>query len=397
MALSGDLSSMSLPDLLQWAGQAGKTGTLEIARDKVATRIHFRKGRLIGCSSDDPPSLLGQFLLSRGKITEAQLRDGLERQQVTRDNLGKILVAMEALSHDELVRQVTAKAEETIYGLFDWPDASFRFVEDAPPDPRGVDVDLRVEDVLLHGLKRFDEMNRLREVFHHPGIVLRRSERTPPPEVARNKTADAVYRSVDGRRTLAELLLHGHASEYYILKLLFELLRGGLIEIAGIDESAATVPIAASRPGAAASGAPHAGVAARDGRVGSEIEMAVDLLARNEPEAALAILAAACRAHPGDPAFREPTARAEAACREHAIRVLDPSSVPFLAKPAELLGAERLSATESYLAGLLDGKSDIRTVLWLAPMREIDVLLALKSLLDRGLIALGGPSRAGSL
>jgi len=421
MAFYGDLSSMQLPDLLQWAGQAGKTGTLELERNKHVKRIHFRNGRLIGCSSEDPPSRLGQFLLSRGKITESQLGDGLARQQITGDNLGNILVAMGAISKEELVRHVAEKAEETIYGLFDWPDAAFRFIEDAPPDPWVIEVDLRVEDVLLHGMRRFDEMKRMRAVFDNPAIVLRRTPRLAPPEITGHRTANAIYRSVDGRRTLEELLLHSHASEFFVMKFLFQLQRGGLIEIAGVAERTGVAGTASAATRAqAAAGQAEASVAvavappptqvpsgvvqpgpaveaAREAGVSGEIEMALRLMSRNEPEAALAILGATYRDHPGDPTIRELLGKAEAASRDNALRVLDPRGVPCLTRPAEVIARELLSPTESYLTSLLDGQSDLRTVLWLAPMREIDVLQALRSMLERGLIDLRPPVRPGSL
>jgi hypothetical protein len=422
MALYGDLSSMQLPDLLQWAGQAGKTGTLELERHNHVKRIHFRKGRLIGCSSEDPPSRLGQFLLSRGKISESQLGDGLARQQVTGDNLGNILVAMGAISREELVRHVGEKAEETIYGLFDWPDAAFRFIEDAPPDPWLIEVDIRVEDVLLHGMRRFDEMNRMRAVFDNPAIVLRRTQRPAPAEITGHRAANAIYSSVDGRRTLEELLLHTHASEFFAMKFLFQLLRSGLIEIAGVAakrELEDLVSSAATRAQAAAGEAqasaavavapPPAQVpspavrpesamdAGHEASVSGEIEMALSLMSRNEPEAALAILGATYRSHPGDPTLRELLGKAEAASRDNAVRILDPRAVPILTRPAEEIAKEPLSPTESYLTSLLDGKSDVRTVLWLAPMREIDVLHALKSMLERNLIELRQPSGPGPL
>jgi len=425
MALFGNLSSMPLPDLLQWAGQAGKTGTLELEREKHVKRIHFRAGRLIGCSSDEPASLLGQFLLSRGKITETDLRKGLERQQTERENLGNILIAMGAISREDLLRHVAEKAEETIYGLFDWPDAAFRFIDDAPPDPWVIEVDLRIEDVLLHGMRRFDEMKRLRGVFDNPSIVLRRTAKTAPPEITGHRAANAIYSSVDGRRTLEELLLHAHGSEFFVLKFLHQLLRGGLVEIesaarqaeevrteppeeravAGVRKVKARVlPVEAAAPArppaAAAPNAPERRpifATARRGGPGDEIEHAVRLLSRNEPEQALAILSAAYRDRQGDPTLRELVGTAERACRDNAIRILEPAKVPVITRVTALMEGKSLPATESYLLTLMDGKSDIRTILWLAPMRELDVLQALKSLLDRGWIELTQPVCAATM
>ena len=79
MAISGDLKTMPLVELLQWAGGNGKTGVLELERNQVSKRIAFREGRVVGCSSDDPAKLLGRFLISRGKIGDRTLRLAMRR------------------------------------------------------------------------------------------------------------------------------------------------------------------------------------------------------------------------------------------------------------------------------------------------------------------------------
>ena len=77
MPLFGTLKTMALPDLLQWLATARMSGTLRVERNKVSKSIIFRDGEVVGCSSDDPPERLGQFLLARGKISEEQLRAAL--------------------------------------------------------------------------------------------------------------------------------------------------------------------------------------------------------------------------------------------------------------------------------------------------------------------------------
>ena len=74
MPLFGTFQTMALPDLLQWLSNSRKTGTLQIEANRVRKWILFKAGSIIGCSSDDLPERLGQFLLARSKITENQLR-----------------------------------------------------------------------------------------------------------------------------------------------------------------------------------------------------------------------------------------------------------------------------------------------------------------------------------
>ena len=236
MPLFGTLNTMPLPDLLQWLGGARKTGTLQVERNRVHKWILLSEGRIVGCSSDDPPERLGHFLLSRGKITEDQLRIALAAQEGNDKYLGKIFVEMGALTPEDLSAHLEAKAEETIYSVFDWDDAVFRFREELTENEVVFTVDLRVEDVLLRGMKRYDDLQRIREVLHDRGMVLKHTDQQPPQEIFNNKMARTLFEAIDGERTVAEILLHVHGSEYLVTKFLFELLRNGFLEITGIKE-----------------------------------------------------------------------------------------------------------------------------------------------------------------
>ena len=153
MPVCGDLSTMSLVELLRWASQGQRTGVLEVEQNMICRRIEFRKGWIGACSTDDPPAQLGQILLSRGKIDELQLREALERQQQRgQQNLGVILVQMGVLYPREVARYVAEKAEETIQGLFDWEEAIFRYHEGATLEPDQIEVSLGVDEIIERGV-----------------------------------------------------------------------------------------------------------------------------------------------------------------------------------------------------------------------------------------------------
>jgi hypothetical protein len=95
--------------------------------------------------------------------------------------------------------------------------------------------------VLLRGLKRYDEVQQIRTVFNDPGIVLRHTEISPPEEVFANRMARTLYEAIDGDRSVAQLLLHVHGSEYVVTKFLYELHRNGLVTVAGVKR---IVPVA---------------------------------------------------------------------------------------------------------------------------------------------------------
>ncbi len=408
MPVYGNLASMPLPDVLQWLGAAGKTGTLEIERNKVRKRIVLRHGRVIGCSSDEPSDKLGHFLVSRGRITEERLREALERQEAEKRHLGGILVDMEALTGEDLRRILEQKAEETIFSLFEWPDAEFRFVDASPEDEPEVPVpvDMRVEDILLKGAQRYDEVRRIREVFDDPGIVLRRTSRTPPPQVLSNRMARGILESIDGRRTVAEILLHAHGSEFLVTKFLFELRRTGLAEIVGVRrlgedaparaEDEAPPPASALPPRRPAASDASAAVAAPPvpaTGIDADLEVARRLMVRGDFDAALGILDAVYKAHPGDDALRRLLAEAEAAFLEKAYRhYLPAGKVLSLTRPAHTLTGENLSPAEFFLISRVDGTWDVKSIIQITPLREVDTLRTLKRLREKGVIQLRDPS-----
>jgi hypothetical protein len=409
---------MSLTEILQWLGNAGKTGTLSIERNKVVKQILVREGRVIACASQEPADMLGHFLVSRGKISEETLRKALGLQETQRTHLGRILVATGALSEDDLRLLLEDKAQETIFGLFDWDDAEFRFAEGETADPNIFAVNMRVDDILLRGAQRWDEMQRFRSVFNDPGIVLRRTARMPPAEVFKNRMARRIFESINGERTVAEILLHAHGSEYVVTKFLYELHRAGVAEVAGVkqvdreasrapieppaaedrppaDSNAAAPPVAAADPrpravvppSAAPTPAPAPSVVAE-----GDLEFARRLLNRGEFDSALEILDRAYKAQPGDEALRRLLAEAEASFVDKSYKhYLPPTKIVVLQRAAETLTSERLSPTEFFLLSRIDGTWDVKSIIQITPLREVDVLRTLKKMREKGLIELKDP------
>src|SRR5262245_14425871 len=406
MPLFGNLASMPLPDLIQWLGLSQKTGTLQVERNRVTKQIFFKGGRIIACSTEDPNELLGHFLVSRGRITEEILSQALHRQEITRQHLGAILVDMGAINREDLIRHLEAKAEETIFSLFDWEDAEFRFHDNQLLEANLFPVSLRVEDVLLRGTQRFDEIRQIRAVFRSPGVVLRRTERQPPAEVFRNKMARRICDMINGERTVAEILLQAHGSEFLVTKFLYELHHNGFVEIVETRPVPASAPVPAPArvadpptnlhiapppaPAPAASAvmvAPAAAATetAQDGRM----EEARRLLARGEYDQALDILNAAHAAQPGNDPLRRLIAEAEVSFVEKAYRhYLPPDKVPVLLRTMDGLTAEKLSPPEYFLLSRVDGTWDVKSIIQITPLREVDVLRTLKRMREKGFIDL---------
>jgi hypothetical protein len=353
-------------ELLQWLGGARKTGILEVEHERVVRRIHFRDGTIRPCGSDYAPTLLGQYLLSRGRIEQSELRAALAQQEESGRNLGAILVDGGRMTVEELDRFLAAKVEESIYGIFDWADGTFRFEAGAEPPAGTVETELTVEHVLLHGAARQDEMRRLREVIGDDEAILERTETELPGAVVASAVSRRILELVDGRRTVREIALHAHASEFLVERLLAGLVRSDVLRVTDRSAAAAAQPVPARIPRA------HVEAEARR------------MLDANDPEPALRILEDACRADTTNAALHELREEAESACFAQLFGpVLGARRVPVIVSRPPSCTPE-----ESFLLSLVDGKNDVRALVWLSPMRALAVVRSLKNLVDTGAVVL---------
>jgi len=237
MGLMGTLDTMALGDLLQWISTARKSGVVTVAQGKSRLQLAVGGSRILGAYSNEPPMLLGQFLLSRGKIDEVTLHDALARQDTTREHLGKVLTEMGAITVEELDRYVVLKAEETIFTMLDWSEAMFEFDVNADVDPRMVQMDHGIDDLIMRGAQRGDEMAQMRTVLGDPGVVLCCTEIELPATARNSPMAARIYEAIDGKRTLADILLNSRASEHFATNFLYELHRAGVVRIKDIQET----------------------------------------------------------------------------------------------------------------------------------------------------------------
>src|SRR5262245_4778947 len=129
MAIQGTLTTMSVPDLLQFLAAGRKSGTLKFSRGTVVKEIYFRNGLVVGANTNDPNEYLGQVLLHYGKIDESQLQSAMEQQHKSGGKLGEILVAKGFMTKEAVMEILRIRTLDIIYDLFIWEEAQFQFFD----------------------------------------------------------------------------------------------------------------------------------------------------------------------------------------------------------------------------------------------------------------------------
>jgi hypothetical protein len=392
MSLFGTLPEIPLCDLLQLLAASHKTGRLQVVQNKRATNVYFRDGRVVACSADDPAKLLGQFLLYLGVITEDVLRTAMNVQSTTGESLRTILVSMQRVTEEELSRIVQAKAEETLHGLFDLGEATFSFSDNLAPGPTDTAVAFDVADIAVQGIQRAADRSRIRQTLGDPGTVLRHTDRPIPSRSLDDWPTRQIYKAVDGARTVGEIVLHVHGSEFLVMRCLCWLHQEGFAEVVG-SRGAAVATAASSgqapgeRPGMIEPAAAHRRLQAGEGD--NDVDRARALVADGDPEAALELLGEAHRADPSDSAIRKLAVQAERLLLEQLMQGgLSPGRVPVLAVSRSELQKHSFAPAEEFILNLSDGSWDVRALTWVSPMRAVEVASILRGLIDRGFVRL---------
>lgn len=380
MAITGNLQTMQLAELLQWLSQGQKTGALVVDDGSVEKRIYFRNGRIVSSASTDPREYLGELLVRHGHLEVDALNEAVRRQEETGMLLGKILVSTGRIGEDDLQPLLEIKTREAIYDLFTWSEGRFEFLDDQLPDKLMVATELDVTGIVLEGVRRLDEWGRLRELvptLDAIAVKIKDGDDAKTSAVERRVLAE-----VDDRSTVREIRDRAHATDFSVCEALFQAVKKGRVKV--------IVP-----PWVDGGGGGTRGPGADGAAGGGEVDAAA-LLAASRPhleagryDEALRRLRAARALAPDD---RE-IARAAEEGEDRIRRALEqagvvPAAVPRLTVRLEELTASKLTRTEGFLLSRITGTYDIGSILKISSLPPLDALLAFHRLVEAGHVVL---------
>ncbi len=370
MGISGNLNTMQLSELLQWLSLGQKTGTLLIEGHGVEKRIYFQGGRINSSSSSDQREYLGHFLVSHGYITEEELKMAMEVQEESNILLGKILVMINAIAETDLLRLMRKKAEESIYDVFLWMEGNFEFVDGELPELKMVPLSLDVTGIIMEGLRRYDEWKRIRAQIPDNQIVPRIVKPLNLDTLTEQEKLIVPY--IDGQRTIEEIALQTHNAEFNVSRLVFEGLRG---------ETMALVESSAVRRQAVAGGA---------GLARNEVEHFLQrgqASLKQDPQTAYRMFKVASDLNPSDGRATEGIRDAERIIKQSLEKDgIKGEKVPELAIAFSEITDRQFSPHEGFVLSRINGQWDVKAIMKISPIRELEVLMIFQKFLKDGVI-----------
>ncbi len=359
---------MQLSELLQWLSLGQKTGTLLIEGHGVEKRIYFQTGRINSSSSSDQREYLGHFLVSHGYITEEELKMAMEVQEESNILLGKILVMINAISETDLLRLMRKKAEESIFDVFLWEEGNFEFVDGELPDLKMVPLSLDVTGIIMEGLRRFDEWQRIRLRVPDDKVIPQIVKPLNLEQLSEREKLILPY--IDGSRSVEEIALQTHNAEFSVARMVFEGLRTGTMSLVEAPAPPKAVSVG--------------------GGVESEAERfyqkGIQTL-REDPQAAYRMLKVASDLDPSDGRTAEAIRDAERLIKANMEKDgVKPTAIPELAIPVSELTNRTFSPQEGFVISRINGQWDVKSIMKISPMKELEVMMIFQRMLETGVI-----------
>jgi hypothetical protein len=384
MAITGNLETMNLAELLQWLSNGQQTGTLIITNGTVEKKIFLDDGKIVSSSSSDPTGFLGHFLVSKGVIDEETLAQAISTQESDGGMLGEILVSGGALDQATLDHMLRLKAEENICDLFAWEEGSFEFLDGELPDHDLVPMSANVTGLVMEGMRRIDHNRAIKEVIPSPQCV--------PVAVAELLDDDemdpgwkGVLKAVDDDRSIEDICLHTHSTEFFVCQILYHKIIEGAIKVV-------RPRVIASEEGPAPEKLPAAEAVVPATSPEALIGLSNSYFKDGDYESAARHIRAAASLDPHNRELtlvvKELEARILAAIEMDGVRV---ESFPSLEGSLEDLRNLDLSPEEGFILSRISGKNDIASMIKVSPLSEVDSLIVFWKLTKAGHIRLSDP------
>jgi len=244
MGLEGTLRVFSINDIFQVLGLQRKSGVLVVEGPDDTVTISFLGGQVVSAESATHrlDNRIGALLVRGGRINDEQLAQVLQLQKESQQRLGFLLIRERLVTPEDLREALRLQIFRIVFSSFRWTDGRFRFTQEASID---YDADhmspVPTESILMEAAQMMDEWPMLEKKVRSRDIVFRRapgveklrlvhgSEEAGEGVLAVSRSEAEVWRWIDGKRDVTELLERAFLSDFDVYKGLAELSDRNLI------------------------------------------------------------------------------------------------------------------------------------------------------------------------
>ena len=159
-AFQGDLSVITIENLMQLVSHAALSGELQLTTPSNTAVFFVHKGTLVFSYLEKNPMKIGERLVQDNYITSENLQECLSqyRRTSSRPKIGKILVEKGYLQQKDLEKAIKEQIKAIFFEVLSWREGSFSFSIKEIPQGEGIFLEERIDYLILEGIVHLDDM-----------------------------------------------------------------------------------------------------------------------------------------------------------------------------------------------------------------------------------------------
>ena len=233
-ALSGDISVISIAEVLQLLDLQRQTGVLSIFTRQSEITLYVKMGRLEFAASRGlrVEFRIGRYLVEDGAITREELHTVLDNRAGSKRLLGELLIQLGMTTEEHVRRALVRQTTELVYEVVRWKLGRFAFTVGAD-NLAATKAALGIETggLVMEGFRRVDEWRLIEgsfdfdEVLYHDTVAIERLGQ----DANLTRQERAVLSAIDGERTIREIVDLTGGSSFELCKILYQFLNSRLV------------------------------------------------------------------------------------------------------------------------------------------------------------------------
>jgi putative nucleotidyltransferase with HDIG domain len=160
----GNLSLMPVMDIIQWADNSKRTGTLTLFQGDSQKKFYLQDGQIIFVWSDCEGERIADFLQFETVVSQKKLNEVLSDSEMLGLPFVGYLYSEKIISKPRLEEILKLVVEAALLSALSWETGTFEFIDELPGFVRNGPVKLSSTRVLLESVQKFDESRQKYQV-----------------------------------------------------------------------------------------------------------------------------------------------------------------------------------------------------------------------------------------
>jgi len=223
MPIEGAIKELGVFELLQLLSFTQKSGKLKIMTPfgKVIKIFYFKNGSL---SYVDLKETILDNLERSEKITKE------DRDEFVEDNFPENIISKGILSRENFINMVKKYSEDAVYSIFKIKDGNFIFEECPVNTPFDINLGYKIENLIMEGARRIDEMVKISSMIPSYNIVLEISSKIEEKKYVYLTPKEWMLLShINGEDSIEDIIKIS-GDEFDTVKTLYGMMMAGLVQ-----------------------------------------------------------------------------------------------------------------------------------------------------------------------